>query len=64
MDLLAERATDSLDTGAAALQSSGVAAPEAPYLGGLSATAGGIIQYCKVEQLLSEDLQNRLFVEE
>jgi chemotaxis-related protein WspB len=64
LGLLAERATESLDTGSAALQSSGVAAPEAPYLGGLSATGDGIIQYCKVEQLLSEELRNRLFVEE
>lgn len=64
LGLLAERATESVDAGAVEIQSSGVAMPEAPYLGGLSATGGGMIQYVKVEQLLSEDLRNRLFVEE
>ena len=44
--------------------SSGIAVPEAPYLGGLSATGGRIIQYVKVEHLLPEDLRERLFVEE
>ena len=64
LGLLAERATESLDAGSAEILPSGVAVPEAPYLGGLSASRGGIIQYVKVEQLLSEDLRNRLFVEE
>ena len=64
LGLLAERATDSLDDGAAEPVSSGVAVPEAPYLGGLSASGGSIIQYVKVEQLLPEDLRERLFVEE
>jgi chemotaxis-related protein WspB len=64
LGLLAERATESVDAGSAELLPSGVAVPEAPYLGGLSASSGGIIQYVKVEQLLSEDLRNRLFVQE
>jgi chemotaxis-related protein WspB len=64
LGLLAERATESLDAGAAEPVPTGVAVPEAPYLGGLSANGGRIIQYVKVEQLLSEDLRNRLFVEE
>jgi hypothetical protein len=37
--------------------------PEAPYLGGLNASEGRIVQYVKVEQLLSDELRERLFVE-
>jgi chemotaxis-related protein WspB len=64
LGLLAERATDSLDDTTAAPSSSGVAVPDAPYLGGLSVGNGGIIQYVKVEHLLPDDLRDRLFVEE
>jgi chemotaxis-related protein WspB len=64
LGLLAERATDSLDDTATAPSSSGVAVPDAPYLGGLSMGNGGMIQHVKVEHLLPEDLRQRLFVEE
>jgi chemotaxis-related protein WspB len=64
LGLLVERATDSLDEGAGETTSSGVAVPEAPYLGGLSASGGGIIQYVKVEHLLPGELRDRLFVED
>jgi chemotaxis-related protein WspB len=64
LGLLAERATDSLDLGAAEPASSGIAVPEAPYLGGLSQSGESMIQYVKVENLLPADLRERLFVEE
>jgi chemotaxis-related protein WspB len=63
LGLLAERATDSLNDGAAAPESSGFAVPEAPYLGGLSVSGGTMIQYVKVEQLLPDDVRQRLFAE-
>lgn len=64
LGLLAERATDSLDDATAAPVSSGIAVPEAPYLGGLAASGGAMIQYVKVENLLPDELRERLFVEE
>jgi len=64
LGLLAERVTDSLDDGGADPVSSGVAAPEAPYLGGLSGRGRSMIQYVKVEHLLPDELRDRLFVEE
>ena len=64
LGLLAERASHILDNDTAELEPSGVAVPEAPYLGSLSESSGGIIQYVKVEHLLTEDLRERLFVEE
>jgi chemotaxis-related protein WspB len=64
LGLLAERVTDSLDDGAADPVSSGVAVPEAPYLGGLSGSGRRMIQYVKVEHLLPDELRDRLFVEE
>jgi chemotaxis-related protein WspB len=64
LGLLAERATDSLNDVATEPMSSGIAVPEAPYLGGLSVTGvGSMIQYVKVENLLTEDVRQRLFVE-
>jgi chemotaxis-related protein WspB len=63
LGLLAERATDSLDDAGAEPVSSGVAAPEAPYLGGLSVSGGSMIQYVKVENLLPDDVREQLFAE-
>jgi chemotaxis-related protein WspB len=64
LGLLAERATDGLNDVATEPIASGIAVPEAPYLGGLSvAGVGSMIQYVKVENLLSEDLRQRLFAE-
>jgi chemotaxis-related protein WspB len=64
LGLLAERVTDSLDDSASDPVSSGFAVPEAPYLGGVSPSSGSIIQYVKVENLLTDELRERLFVEE
>ena len=64
LGLLAEKATDSLDERMTEPQASGVAVPEAPYLGGLSVAGGSIIQYLKVERLLPDELRERLFIEE
>lgn len=64
LGLLAEKATDGLNDVATEPIASGIAVPEAPYLGGLSVTGvGSMIQYVKVENLLSEDLRQRLFAE-
>ncbi len=64
LGLLAERATESLDHGVAEPEPSGIAVPEARYLGGLGTSRGNIIQYVKVEHLLPDDLRKRLFMEE
>jgi chemotaxis-related protein WspB len=63
LGLLAERATDSLDDAGTEPESSGVAVPEAPYLGGLSVSGGSVIQYVKVENLLPDEVRERLFAE-
>jgi chemotaxis-related protein WspB len=63
LGLLAERATDSLDDAVTEPESSGVAVPEAPYLGGLSVSGGSVIQYVKVENLLPDEVRERLFAE-
>ncbi len=63
LGLLAERATDSLDDDGTEPEPSGVAVPEAPYLGGLSVSGGSVIQYVKVENLLPEQVRERLFAE-
>jgi chemotaxis-related protein WspB len=64
LGLLAEKATDSLDDRMTRPEASGVAVPEAPYLGGLSVASGGIIQHVNVKHLLPDELRERLFVEE
>jgi chemotaxis-related protein WspB len=63
LGLLAERATEILDAGESEPVPSGIAVPEAPYLGGLTSGEGRIVQYVKVEHLLSDELRDRLFVE-
>ena len=63
LGLLAERATESIDDIAQPV-SSGIAMLEAPYLGGLTANGGSMTQYIKVEQLLPDDLRERLFLEQ
>lgn len=62
LGLLAERATDVLEDGARP-EPSGIAAPEAPYLGGLSVSGDNMIQFVNVERLLPDDVRERLFAE-
>jgi chemotaxis-related protein WspB len=64
LGLLAERVADGLDESAATPVATGVAAPEAPYLGPLGTSGGRSVQYVRVEQLLPDALRERLFVEE
>jgi chemotaxis-related protein WspB len=63
LGLLAERATDILEDGAARTEPSGYASSDAPYLGGLSVSNNDMIQFVRVEHLLPDDLRSRLFVE-
>jgi chemotaxis-related protein WspB len=62
LGLLTEHATR-LDEIGSEPESSGFSSPDAPFLGGLSGT-GGMIQYVNVERLLTDDLRERLFVQE
>jgi chemotaxis-related protein WspB len=64
LGLLAERVADGLDDTAAAPVATGVAAPEAPYLGPLATSNGRTVQYVRVEQLLPDAVRERLFVED
>jgi chemotaxis-related protein WspB len=64
LGLLAERATDSWDGHGTAPQSTGIDLPEAPYLGGLSTSGEGMIQFVAVENLLPDELKDRLFKED
>jgi chemotaxis-related protein WspB len=64
LGLRAGRATESLNDASAVPVSSGIAVPEAPYLGGLTASGDSLIHYVKVENLLPDELRERLFVEE
>ena len=63
LGLLVERATDSIEDDAEQLKSPGIALPETPYLGGISSTGGGLIQYVKVEEMLPAELRQRLFAD-
>jgi chemotaxis-related protein WspB len=63
LGLLAERATDILEDGAARPEPSGYASSESPYLGGLSVSGKSMVQFVRVENLLPDDLSRRLFVE-
>lgn len=62
LGLLAERATN-LDEAAAEPISTGFRTPQASFLGGISG-AGTMIQYVNVENLLPDELRERLFAEE
>jgi len=64
LGLLAEHVANGLDDSAAAPVPTGVAAPEAPYLGGLGTSDGRTVQYVRVEELLPGSLRERLFAEE
>ena len=64
LGLLAEHAAEGLDESAAVPAASGVTSSEAPYLGPLSTGAGPTVQYVRVEQLLPDELRERLFAEE
>jgi chemotaxis-related protein WspB len=64
LGLLAEHVADGLDESAATPVATGVAAPDAPYLGPLGMSGGRTVQYVRVEQLLPESVRERLFAED
>jgi chemotaxis-related protein WspB len=63
LGLLAEHAVSGLDESGTEPAPSGIATPDAPYLGGLTSSGRAAVQYLKVEQLLPEALRERLFTE-
>ncbi|HEX4346128.1 MAG TPA: chemotaxis protein CheW [Vicinamibacterales bacterium] len=63
LGLLAEHAAQGLDEQTDAPSSTGVASPEAPYLGPLTASGGRTVQHVRVEQLLPLAVRERLFSE-
>jgi chemotaxis-related protein WspB len=62
LGLLAEQAAHGLDE-QADLAPTGVATPDAPYLGPLMEHAGRSVQYVRVEQLLPPAVRDRLFAD-
>jgi chemotaxis-related protein WspB len=61
LGLVAEHATDAADVvDTSAEVPSGVAIPEAPYLGDLSSAAGGLIQRLRVDHVLSDEVRAML----
>jgi len=61
--LLVERAAAGLAEQGETAMRSGIATPEAPYLGGVAMAGDDMIQYVGVDQLLPADLRDRLFAE-
>ncbi len=64
LGLLAERATDSLELARPSRNHPALRCRKRLTWGASAPSSGGIIQYVKVENLLREDLRERLFVEE
>jgi chemotaxis-related protein WspB len=65
LGLIAEEVTDVADVESGSLQPSGIAQPEAPWLGGLGTdVSGGVIQVVSVAALLTEEVRARLFKDE
>ena len=64
LGLLAERAADGLEESTVEPSATGVAAPDAPYLGPLGSHGGRTVQYVRVDQLLPSALRERLFAED
>jgi chemotaxis-related protein WspB len=63
LGLLAEHAAEGLDDSQGVPSPTGIAAPDAPYLGTISTSGRRTVQYVRVEQLLPEALRERLFTE-
>ncbi|WP_084070943.1 chemotaxis protein CheW [Pandoraea vervacti] len=61
LGVLVERATDTLRANADAFSSSGVDLPEGRYLGPVLDTEEGLVQWVRVEQLLSDEARAMLF---
>ncbi|QBC30153.1 chemotaxis protein CheW [Pandoraea sp. XY-2] len=56
-----ERATDTLRADASAFQSSGVDLPEGRYLGPVLDTDDGLVQWVRIDQLLTDEARALLF---
>ncbi len=61
LGVLVERATDTLRADAAAFQASGVDLPEGRYLGPVLDTDEGLVQWVRVDQLLTDEARTLLF---
>jgi chemotaxis-related protein WspB len=61
LGLIVERATRAERHAAADFAHTGVASPQAPYLGGVTAHAAGMVQLIEVSRLLPESLRTLLF---
>ncbi|VVD68715.1 chemotaxis protein CheW [Pandoraea horticolens] len=61
LGILAERATDMLRADASAFQASGVDLPEGRYLGPVLDTDEGLVQWVRVDQLLTDEVRALLF---
>jgi chemotaxis-related protein WspB len=61
LGLLAERVSETLRRDASQFQDAGVDLPEARYLGPVTTDEQGLVQWVRVEQLLSPDVRLLLF---
>jgi chemotaxis-related protein WspB len=64
LGLVAERVTDTAYRTEGQVASPGVAAKDAPWLGGVASDSRGLIQAVRVGQLLTDDVRAILFPEE
>lgn len=64
LGLLAEKATETVDIPAAALRPTGVRVDEAPFLGKVAIASGEMVQLVEVGQLLTPEVEARLFQED
>ena len=61
LGVLVERATDTLRADASAFQASGVDLPEGRYLGPVLDTDDGLVQWVRIDQLLTDEARALLF---
>ncbi|VVD62377.1 chemotaxis protein CheW [Pandoraea terrigena] len=61
LGVLVERATDTLRADASAFRSSGVDLPEGRYLGPVLDTDDGLVQWVRIDQLLTDEARSLLF---
>ncbi|VVE86770.1 chemotaxis protein CheW [Pandoraea bronchicola] len=61
LGVLVERATDTLRAEASAFKTSGVELPEGRYLGPVLDTEDGLVQWVRVDQLLTDEARALLF---